>query len=408
MRRRALRRGLALTAVALVGVFALLPSVGSAQVPPLPIESPKPTTSPTPPPPPPPPPPPEPNPEPNPEPTPEPTPTRTRTPSPRPQPSAKPTTPPPTRDGGGSGGSRARGSTTPRGSARGGPDVYQGRIADAINAWASRERTPAHSTARLLDLLARLDPLGAPSPRDMVRGFGRFPVAGYVWYQDDWAAPRYKPYFHLHEGTDLFAQSGTPAIATVDGVVSRIANGTIGGLSVWLDGVDGVTYYYGHLQGFGPGVRPGLRVRTGDVLGFVGDTGTAKGTYPHVHFEVHPLSGPPINPKPFLDRWLAAAEGAVETSVMARNGGVPSDLSPARWDTLLGLLGEFPDLQPALWPSVLDPAGASADFADFMLGSLVATVDWDGAVPSGEVVGADAEEWEGAAPGAADPLGLYG
>ncbi|HJR19853.1 MAG TPA: M23 family metallopeptidase [Actinomycetota bacterium] len=222
----------------------------------------------------------------------------------------------------------------------------------------------ARNTQHLLDLIARLKPPGIPTTTpDLVRGFGRFPVVGYVWYHDDYGAPRYTPYFHLHEGVDLFAVSGTPVIAAVDGVVEKTANGSIGGISVWLKGVDGITYYYGHLSAYAPGIVAGKRVRVGEILGYVGDTGVAKGTYPHVHFEVHPRGGPPVSPKPILDAWLGQAEAGamnayqrlVEYNALNRLGG-------ARWQAMFDLMREPAAPLPALWQVGLDPAGTALGF----------------------------------------------
>src|SRR5439155_26900596 len=212
-------------------------------------------------------------------PTPTPTPKHSSSPSPKPKPKPQP------RPASSSGptarhGSRP-GSTAPSGPA---PTPYTG-LRSAITFVLDTAGT-ARNTQHLLDLLAQLKP-GAPlSDQDLARGFGRFPVLGYVWYQNDYGAPRYVPYFHLHEGVDLFATAGTPVSACVDGVVAKLANGTIGGISFWLTGDDGITYYYGHLRGYAPGIVAGTRVQVGDVLGYVGDSGVAQGTSPHLHFEM--------------------------------------------------------------------------------------------------------------------------
>ncbi|MGH2727817.1 MAG: M23 family metallopeptidase [Actinomycetota bacterium] len=217
----------------------------------------------------------------------------------------------------------------------------------------------ARNTQHLLDLIARLEPAGVPvASQDLVRGFGRFPVVGYVWYHDDYGAPRYTPYFHLHEGIDLFAVAGTPVIATVDGVISKIADGSIGGISIWLAGDDGITYYYGHLQGYAPGVVAGKRVRLGEIMGYVGDTGVAQGTYPHLHFEIHPGGGLPVSPKHGLDSWLIQAETnavsayqrIVEYNQLNRLGG-------ARWQSMFDLLREPAAPVPDLWQMALGPSG---------------------------------------------------
>lgn len=245
----------------------------------------------------------------------------------------------------------------------------------------------ARNTQHLLDLIARLKPPGlAPTMPDLVRGFGRFPVVGYVWYHDDYGAPRYAPYFHLHEGVDLFAVSGTPVIATTDGVIGKTANGSIGGISIWLDGVDGITYYYGHLSAYAPGIVAGKRVRMGEVLGYVGDTGVAKGTYPHLHFEVHPGGGLPVSPKPVLDAWLGQAEASaanayqrlVEYNALNRLGG-------ARWQAMFDLMREPAAPLPALWQVPLDAAGSTLGFdsAFRTLAWATAPAGLDGLVTSG-------------------------
>lgn len=248
----------------------------------------------------------------------------------------------------------------------------------------------ARNTQHLLDLIARLSPPGvAPTTADLARGFGRFPVVGYVWYHDDYGAPRYTPYFHLHEGVDLFAVSGTPVIATVDGVIEKIADGSIGGLSIWLKGIDGITYYYGHLSGYAPGVVAGKRVRLGEVLGYVGDTGVAKGTYPHLHFEIHPRGGPPVSPKAVLDAWLGQAETnavnayqrLVEYNALNRIGG-------ARWQRMFDLMREPAAPLPTLWQVALDPSGGSLGY-DVAFDAL-AWASEVGTFPAGESF-ADAE-----------------
>lgn len=219
----------------------------------------------------------------------------------------------------------------------------------------------ARNTRHLLELLARLQPAGVPlSQPELARGFGRFPVLGYVWYHDDYGAPRYEPYFHLHEGVDLFATAGTPVIACVDGVIPKVANGSIGGISFWLAGDDGITYYYGHLQSFAPGLVPGKRVRMGEVLGYVGDTGVAVGTYPHLHFEMHPGGGLPVSPKPVLDAWLNQAEsGAVDAYERIVEYNALNRIGAARWQRVFDLLREPAAPVQPLWQLALGPAATS-------------------------------------------------
>ena len=219
----------------------------------------------------------------------------------------------------------------------------------------------ARNTQHLLDLLGLVKPAGVTLTQpELARGFGRFPVLGYVWYQNDYGAPRFEPYFHLHEGTDLFAVAGTPVSASADGVIRKLANGSIGGVSFWLDGDDGITYYYGHLKGYAPGLAAGKRVRVGDVLGYVGDSGVAQGTYPHVHFEMHPGRGLPVTPKPSLDAWLKQAEtNAVDAYKRLVEFNALNRIGAARWQKVFDLMREPAAPVPALWTVALDPTASS-------------------------------------------------
>lgn len=120
------------------------------------------------------------------------------------------------------------------------------------------------------------------------------PVQGAMRHVNDWGFPRSGGRFH--EGNDLFATKGTPALATVAGnAVQRV--GVLGGNQVKLLGDDGTSYYYTHLDRFGQGGR----VSAGTVIGYVGNTGNAVGGPPHIHFEVHPGGGAAVNPFPLVD-----------------------------------------------------------------------------------------------------------
>ena len=97
-----------------------------------------------------------------------------------------------------------------------------------------------------------------------------------------------------HAGIDLFAPMGTPVYAPASGWVD-IATGSIGGLQFRLTDANGTLWFGSHLSKFGKSGQ----VSAGDVIGYVGDSGNAKGSNPHLHFEVHP-SGQAVNPYPFL------------------------------------------------------------------------------------------------------------
>lgn len=132
-----------------------------------------------------------------------------------------------------------------------------------------------------------------------------FPVAfPYSWSGDDWHAPRVG---HLHQGTDVFADIGTPLYAVVNGEIekTRPVESGLGGITVWLAGDDKNHYYYAHMNGIKHGIVPGKRVRAGDVIGWVGKTGNARTTPPHLHFEIHPGSrdSTAVNPIPILSKY---------------------------------------------------------------------------------------------------------
>jgi murein DD-endopeptidase MepM/ murein hydrolase activator NlpD len=89
-----------------------------------------------------------------------------------------------------------------------------------------------------------------------------------------------------HQGIDIFAPRGTPAVAAADGWISSTSPNTLGGNVVWLwDPARGHTLYYAHLDRHA--VSAGQRVRKGDVVGFIGNTGNARTTAPHLHFGIY-------------------------------------------------------------------------------------------------------------------------
>lgn len=114
--------------------------------------------------------------------------------------------------------------------------------------------------------------------------------------RDTWHASR--PPARRHEGIDIFAEKGTPVLSTTEGMVLRRQETALGGYVVWVLGPGGHRHYYAHLD------QPALltardRVQAGSVLGYVGNTGNAKTTPPHLHYGIYTGAGA-VNPYPFL------------------------------------------------------------------------------------------------------------
>ena len=114
---------------------------------------------------------------------------------------------------------------------------------------------------------------------------------------DTWHAPRGTDRFH--EGQDIFAPKGTPILSATRGFVYNIGENNLGGQTVSVIGAGGRVYYYAHLDAYAPGLAIGDPVNTRTVLGYVGTTGNAQGTPPHLHFGIYTSTGA-INPLPLL------------------------------------------------------------------------------------------------------------
>jgi murein DD-endopeptidase MepM/ murein hydrolase activator NlpD len=102
-----------------------------------------------------------------------------------------------------------------------------------------------------------------------------------------------------HQGIDIFAKRGTPVISSTEGIVMQVGTNRLGGLVVWVMGPGGQRHYYAHLDRYAEDVEVGMRIEAGRVLGYVGNTGNAQGTPPHLHYGVYDIGGA-INPFPLL------------------------------------------------------------------------------------------------------------
>jgi len=146
----------------------------------------------------------------------------------------------------------------------------------------------------------------APPEELRVRGL-EFPVAGIPRsVSDSFDDPRGGS--RLHRAVDIMAPRGTPIRAVDGGTIAKLASTGSGGTTIYqYDPAERFCYYYAHLQGYAPGLREGQKVVRGDVIGYVGTTGNAPESTPHLHFAIFRLddrkewwNGTPVNPYPLL------------------------------------------------------------------------------------------------------------
>src|SRR6187431_2431738 len=170
-------------------------------------------------------------------------------------------------------------------SPRGGPVKCAAKLADTastrpVGGPSQAEMTPVrrlHLVPLLVAaaaLVAACTPAPSPDPFFTIR----CPVTGTVSFSNDWHAPRAGG--RLHEGNDIMAPRNTPVVAVVDGTF-RQSLGTLQGNGAWVQGESGNTFFYAHFDHYNGNNR---RVKAGDVIGFVGNTGDAAGGPTHTHF----------------------------------------------------------------------------------------------------------------------------
>ncbi|HET7711775.1 MAG TPA: M23 family metallopeptidase, partial [Thermoanaerobaculia bacterium] len=208
------------------------------------------------------------------------------------------------------------GETTAKGTAEALPDDDDfsqliAQLRSDLNRYNGREIarkptiTPSAATSRSRDreFADRARALFAP-----LNGTGlHMPVVGVRHHDldDSWHAPR-DGGSRLHKGIDIFAPRGTAVVAVADGFVSFIGDQPKGGHCIWLTTENGISFYYAHLDRWAPGLYEGMEVHSGDLLGFVGNTGNASRTPPHLHFAVN-LNDEMVNPYPLLTRAVLVA-----------------------------------------------------------------------------------------------------
>jgi hypothetical protein len=141
-----------------------------------------------------------------------------------------------------------------------------------------------------------------------------FPIAGSVAFSNDFGAARYSG---SHQGNDLMADRRTVAVAAEAGRIKYWTSSSRAGCMLYLYGKSGTTYLYIHLNNdvtkgndnrgkcvpgmaYARGLKDGASVEAGQAIGYVGNSGDADYTDPHLHFEVHPNDGGAVNPYPYL------------------------------------------------------------------------------------------------------------
>lgn len=126
------------------------------------------------------------------------------------------------------------------------------------------------------------------------------PVEGVTSKQiiDTWGAARGQG--RKHEGIDIFAKRGTAVVSTTQGIVAKVGLDSLGGKVVWVIGPDLSRHYYAHLEAYAPHIEVGDWVEQGAVLGYVGNTGNAKNTPPHLHYGIYLSGQGAVNPYAFL------------------------------------------------------------------------------------------------------------
>lgn len=196
------------------------------------------------------------------------------------------------------------------------------------------------STMVVVEILATADPDGVDyAAISEIEIYGRQPEGelftaetttyAHVFPLDPPNAGSYSPGGHGYPATDIFAFEDTPFVAVTSGLVDVVSaedvwdpavndGATRGGLYVGFIGDDGIRYYGSHLSSVVDGIAPGIRVAPGQLLGFVGRSGNARETTPHLHFGISTPTYPgdwqtrrgQIDPVPFLDAWRSGDESA--------------------------------------------------------------------------------------------------
>jgi peptidoglycan LD-endopeptidase LytH len=169
-----------------------------------------------------------------------------------------------------------------------------GRMASETEALQARFEQVSAEYDRLKQKLAAARAASMPNGAYISASGKACPIAAANSFIDSWGFPRVG---HTHEGTDMMAAMGAPVVAITDGRITFAGVGVTAGNWLILSGDDGHEYWYMHNR---ENLVTSGRVKVGEQIATVGDTGNASGGAPHVHFEYHPNGGGPVNPYPLL------------------------------------------------------------------------------------------------------------
>ena len=237
-----------------------------------------------------------------------------------------------------------------------------------------------NNSAAMMAALTPLSRYGLTLREAVLRVAGPFPIAGLAYWNDDWGACR-DGCSRTHEGLDIFAKYGTPLVATADGVVTQKYVGELPGIAIEIQDANGVQYFYCHMSGWAEGIQTGDTVQVGQVIGYVGNSGNAISTPPHVHLEIQP-GGVPAPPKPHVDQWVKLAEieaRALAARVMGEGVTETSDFRLTRSFDLAGgaeILDSGAERLLAL--AGIQPTVSSLEMARTLLGQMSWEIDWAG------------------------------
>ena len=209
----------------------------------------------------------------------------------------------------------------------GGDEGRRGRRVGEAGAVRTRADHRDRDADGRADGSATPEPTATPKPRDTTPSWKKrlmskrfvFPVGGKTTIGGPFGS--FRADTGAHQGNDLFADFGTPVVAVADGTIKNVGSLPISGNRLWVYADGGDQFFYAHLASFAPAAVDERHVEAGTILGYIGNTGDAEPTPPHLHFEIHPNGGKAVDPNSFLVAWQKRA-GAALTDSAERPGAL--------------------------------------------------------------------------------------